>query len=128
MCPYRIGNVRMAEPRPGVPLRMDTLDTPQAIFVAPPEPGQARGARRRRGRPLLMNREQVLEQIRTIATAGDGLFRMHHQHPGLYARARRQFGSWPAAVRAAGVDYGRTLDDARRRSLETRRRRSKPPG
>ena len=75
-----------------------------------------------------MNRVELLERIRALAHQPDGLFRVHHLDTGLYARARRQFGSWAAAVRAAGIDYGDTVEWARRRSLETRRsRRSANP-
>ena len=63
----------------------------------------------------------VLRRIRAEFEQGK-LFRMHHEQPGLYARARRLFGSWANAVAAAGVDHARALADARRRSLETRRR------
>jgi hypothetical protein len=61
--------------------------------------------------------------IRERATSSDGLFRVHLTDGDLYARARRMFGSWAAAVAAAGVDYRRTIATARERSLETRRRR-----
>jgi hypothetical protein len=90
-----------------------------------PVPAPRRG--RNRGRPLLMNRAELLERIRTLAHQPDGLFRVHHLDTGLYARARRQFGSWAAAVRAAGIDYGNAVESARRRSLETRRRRNVNP-
>jgi hypothetical protein len=42
--------------------------------------------------------------------------------PALYARARRLFGSWAAALEASGLDHRATLAAARRRSIETRRR------
>jgi hypothetical protein len=77
---------------------------------------------RRRGRPALMNRDALLERIRLIARDG-GLFRIHRTHGGLYARARRQFGSWADAVRAAGLDYVGAVVVARQRSIETRRRK-----
>jgi hypothetical protein len=77
---------------------------------------------RRRGRPALMTREQVLDQIRGIMNARDGLFRVHHAHAGLYARARRMFGSWAAAVSAAGVDYPATIARARERAILSRSR------
>lgn len=76
-----------------------------------------------RGRPSLMNPPAVLEKIRQLASREHGLFRIHHTHSGLYARARRQFGSWAEAVRAAGIDYGHSLEVARRRSSDGRRRR-----
>jgi hypothetical protein len=65
----------------------------------------------------------VLRRIRRLASRAEGLFRVHRTHGDLYARARRQFGSWEAAVRAAGCDYDIALERARRRSLESRRRR-----
>jgi len=77
----------------------------------------------RRGRPIEMAPPRVLERIRQLASRVDGLFRIHRTHSALYARARRQFGSWAGAVAAAGIDYGSTLDRARRRSIATRRRR-----
>ena len=79
------------------------------------------GASRRRGRPTLMPTSELLERIRQIAGA-EGLYRVHHTHSNLYARARRQFGTWANAVRAAGLDYGDAVNVARRRSVETRRR------
>lgn len=84
-------------------------------------PGTAAPARRRRGRPELVSRPQVLERIRGLAALEAGLFRVHESHPALYARARRQFGSWFAALEAAGVDYRAVMDTARRRSIDTRR-------
>jgi len=81
-----------------------------------------------RGRPRLMSSTAVLEKIGQLATRRDGLFRVHHTHPGLYARARRQFGSWAAAVRAAGVDYDTALTAARSRSIQARRRRRRVEG
>src|SRR5262245_9506314 len=59
--------------------------------------------RRKRGRPLEMTQSEVLARIRQLAATANGLFRIHHTHSDLYARARRQFGSWAAAVAAAGV-------------------------
>lgn len=76
---------------------------------------------RRRGRPLEMSSHEVLRAIRDRFDEGT-LFRIHLSQPGLYARARRQFGSWARALAAAGVDHTRALAEARRRSLDTRRR------
>jgi hypothetical protein len=83
---------------------------------------------RRRGRPSLMTRQQLLETIRGVSGRPDGLFRVHRTDSDLYARARRMFGSWAAAVAAAGVDYQNAIAAARRRSLETRRRRAQRAG
>ncbi len=75
----------------------------------------------RRGRPPLATPEQVLEQIRAFAREGQ-LFRVHLTHPALYARARRHHGTWARALEAAGVQYQQVLLDARKRSLDGRRR------
>ncbi len=82
-------------------------------------------APRRPGRPLEMSAEELIERIRRIAGSREGLFRVHHRNSGLYSRARRSFGSWSAAVQAAGLDYCEALNGARLRSLRTRRRRSR---
>jgi hypothetical protein len=79
--------------------------------------------RRKRGRPLEMSQTEVLARIRHLANTELGLFRIHHTHSDLYARARRQFGSWAAAVAAAGVDYASAVNTARQRATETRRER-----
>jgi hypothetical protein len=78
---------------------------------------------RPRGRPALMTAPAVFDRIQELAARG-ALFRVHRTHGRLYARARRQFGSWAGAVRAAGVDYRQAVAHARARSLESRRRRS----
>lgn len=72
-----------------------------------------------------MSRERAIERIQSLARSEAGLFRVHHEHPGFYARARRLFGSWSAAVAAAGLDYQTALLDARARSLRNRRVRSR---
>lgn len=77
--------------------------------------------RRRRGRPSLIPPFVLLERIRRLSERRQGLFRIHRRHGDLYARARRQFGSWQAAVRAAGCDYATAIERARRRSLDQRR-------
>jgi len=79
-------------------------------------------APRRRGRPPLATREQVQHQIRDAAGTGR-LFRVHIEQPALYARARRLWGSWAAALAEAGIDHGAIVSSARARSLETRRAR-----
>ena len=94
---------------------METLDP-----IAMEPPGRRAGSARKRGRPLEMAPSDVLRRIRDEYACGT-LFRMHREHPGLYARARRLFGTWAAAVAEAGVDHHRAMADARRRSLETRR-------
>jgi hypothetical protein len=81
---------------------------------------------RRRGRPPLCAPEQVLDEIRAEAAAGR-LVRVHLDHPALYARSRRLWGSWAGALLAAGLDPKAVLEAARRRALETRRRRREGP-
>jgi hypothetical protein len=78
--------------------------------------------RRKRGRPLEMQPDEVLLRIRKLAEQ-DALFRVHLQHPALYARARRLFGTWADAIRLAGFDHSSALAEARRRAVEARRRR-----
>lgn len=80
---------------------------------------------RRRGRPLEMSAEQVLQRIRELASREGGLFRIHRVHSGLYARSRRLFGTWSAAVAAAGVDYRSLLGAARRHAVQTRRQNAR---
>jgi hypothetical protein len=76
-----------------------------------------------------MSETQVLARIREFATETRGLFRVHHAQPALYARARRLFGSWSAAVRAAGLDYEVALDTARAGAAQARRQqRRRRPG
>lgn len=78
--------------------------------------------RRKRGRPLEMMPQEVLRRIRELAERGQ-LFRVHLDTPALYARARRLYGTWAAALGAAGLNHGQAVAAARQRSLETRRRR-----
>ncbi|HNX50402.1 MAG TPA: hypothetical protein PKL08_09570 [Thermoanaerobaculaceae bacterium] len=63
-----------------------------------------------------MTRADVLTLIRDTARRPPGLFRVHHTRPDLYARARRMFGSWAAAVSAAGLYYEAVLRSAQLRS------------
>jgi hypothetical protein len=103
---------------------MTTLDIPVrgAKLDARRGPDASAGARRGRGRPLEMAPEAVLAEIRRLAES-DALFRVHDSNSKLYARARRQFGSWSQALRAAGLSYEAAMERARARSLETRRMR-----
>lgn len=87
----------------------------------PIAPETAAMSARKRGRPLEMSGDEVLRRIRDLSASGL-LFRVHREAPALYARARRMFGTWAGALTAAGVDHGQTLQEARRRSFETRRR------
>jgi hypothetical protein len=77
---------------------------------------------RKRGRPLEMQPHEVLSHIRELALR-NALFRVHLDAPSLYARARRQFGTWASALVAAGVDHDAAVKAARRRSVEHRRGR-----
>jgi hypothetical protein len=102
-----------------------THETTAAIELAPTSerPANTTAAAppaARAGRPLLVPPAEVLEHIRRLARRDRGLFRVDHTHPTLYARARRLYGTWAAAVAAAGLDYHRALEDARRRSIENR--------
>ena len=78
-----------------------------------------------RGRPNLMSPEGLLDRIGQLAARPEGLFRVHRAHPEIYARARRQFGTWARAVAAAGIDYQQVLLKARTRSLRARGRRAR---
>jgi len=86
------------------------------------EPARARGGSRPPGRPLEMPPDVVLRTIRQLSRRRDGLFRVHLAAPSLYARARRLYGTWSAAVRAAGIDYESLRRLARARSIRSRRR------
>lgn len=92
---------------------MDTTESTTREFSS--------AAPRKRGRPLEMSISEVLDRIRALHSTSS-LFRVHREQPALYARARRLFGTWGQALRTAGVDHQQALLDARRRSLETRRR------
>jgi len=69
-----------------------------------------------------MTKATVLSLIRDTAHRPPGLFRVHHTRLDLYARARRMFGSWAAAVAAAGLDYEVALGRARQRQGRCRPR------
>jgi len=84
--------------------------------------GSANAPTRRRGRPVEMAPEIVLERIRSLALRREGLFRVHRSHPSLYARARRLFGSWEGAVRASGFDYREVVRRAFARAAQARRK------
>src|SRR5262245_20983613 len=85
----------------------------------------ARHNGRRWGRPPKMTAPELLDRIRRLAETREGLFRVHQRFSSLYARARRNFGSWSAAVDAAGLSYTEAMSGARQRSLKTRRRRAR---
>ncbi|NOT34791.1 MAG: hypothetical protein HOP12_11555 [Candidatus Eisenbacteria bacterium] len=102
--------------------RRDASPATAVLLLDPPDHAPAgRASPRRRGRPAIMSREEVLEMIRRLASRPEGLFRVHDTHGHVYARARRQFGSWAAAVRAAGENYAQVVAAARRRSAASRR-------
>ena len=81
--------------------------------------------RRRRGRPPRMTPHKLLDRIRLLARRPQSLFRVHLTHSSLYALARRRFGSWSEAVRAAGLDYDQAVSVARSRALKRRKRRAR---
>jgi hypothetical protein len=97
------------------------LSTPARIAAAAGPPEREPAAVRRRGRPIEMAPEEVLTRIGALSSQGGGLFRTHRSHPALYARARRLFGSWEGAVRAAGLDYAELIAIARQRASRARR-------
>lgn len=68
-------------------------------------------------------RAHLLATIRDLHQQAGALSRIHRTHPALYAQARRAFGSWRKAVAAAGIDYGRELDQSLRRGLLLRDQR-----
>jgi hypothetical protein len=68
-------------------------------------------------------RRRILEDIRELHKQAGGLSRVHRVHPALYAQARRAFGSWRAAVAAAGLDYGQERHVSLRRGLLLRDQR-----
>lgn len=72
----------------------------------------------------MVDRDTVLDMIRQLAQADGALFRVHITHTSLYSRARRIFGSWAAALAAAGIDYNAFLERARQRALRSRRPRA----
>ena len=104
----------------------DPLDPVPAAARQPvvggPEGTSVTEGRRRRGRPPRMTAPELLDRIRQLAGRAESLFRIHRTHPSLYAVARRRFGSWSEAVRAAGLDYAGAVNLARSRALRKRRR------
>jgi hypothetical protein len=98
-----------------------TLSDPPGGRLAAAASGPGRRPSRRRGRPIEMAPETVLERVRALAARREGLFRVHHTHPALYARARRLFGSWEGAVLAAGLDYRQIVEQAAQRAIRARR-------
>ena len=73
---------------------------------------------------IAASRDQLAARIRALHAQEGGLSRVHREHPALYARARRAFGSWRDAVRASGLDWheevDRSLIDGLRRRDERR--------
>jgi len=96
------------------------LSTPAMATAHEPHVALSSVSRRKRGRPLEMQPHEVLSRIRELALR-NALFRVHLDAPSLYARARRQFGTWAAALLAAGVDHDAAVKAARRRAVEHRR-------
>jgi hypothetical protein len=68
-------------------------------------------------------RARLASAILDLYREAGGLARVHHTHPALYAQARRAFGSWRAAVLAAGLDYRHELEQNLRRGLDQRDQR-----
>jgi hypothetical protein len=76
------------------------------------------------------SREKIIEGIKELAEAGESLAAASARstRPSLFSAAisSRYFGSWRAAVTAAGVDYDAVLQQSKNtaRSADNRRRRS----
>lgn len=68
-------------------------------------------------------RQRIVTAIRELHAHSGGLTRIHRTHAALYAQARRAFGSWQAAVDAAGLDYRRARDENLRQGLLLRDQR-----
>ena len=113
MKPGRLDTTSITDVDAGEPVGLVEPRGPNAV---------ATSSKRRPGRPLEMSADEVLVAIRWLAGREEGLFRIHRAYPALYARARRLFGSWHAAVRTAGVDYQAHQGAAKARSLRNRRR------
>lgn len=66
------------------------------------------------------SQERVLQQINRLCRAGYNLRAGHNQRrdPDLYAAARRHFGAWKRALRAAGIDLQRAGLGPERRRLD----------
>jgi hypothetical protein len=128
--PHTNPAVETLDPRTADPLDPAGDSTPASVPTrgAGEHSMNSGGPRRRPGRPLEVSPDLVLRTIRHLTASKDGLFRAHLSAPGLYARARRLFGSWSAAVRLAGVDYETLQGVARARSLQTRRRNRRRGG
>jgi hypothetical protein len=101
------------------PRSSDAHDAAHSRAADPPRADALRP--RRRGRPFATPPEDVLARIRSLAVRNGGLFRAHLIEPALYARARRLFGSWEGAVRAAGLDYAEAIHLAQQRAGQSRR-------
>jgi hypothetical protein len=103
---------------------LESVPSPPVVAGAlnGPSSESSRPKARRRGRPIEMPPETVLERIQQLAAREEGLFRIHLSHGALYSRARRLFGSWQGAVHAAGLDYRDAVGRARERAARARRR------
>ena len=77
------------------------------------------GRLRRRDKITKWTQETIVEEIRRLHAQGEDLTStvVRSSHLSLYATARRKdhFGSWSAALAAAGIDYAGLKQDARER-------------
>jgi hypothetical protein len=66
---------------------------------------------------LKWSQELILERIRELRERGSDLTpsEVGARHGALVSAAERYFGNWPAAVRAAGIDYEQVRESGRRR-------------
>jgi hypothetical protein len=64
--------------------------------------------------------DRVLREVRRLCKNGYSLRAGHNQHrdPGLYDAARRHFGGWKRALRAAGIDLSHACLRTERRRLD----------
>jgi len=70
------------------------------------------------------SRELILERIRELRRRGSDLTpsQVGVEQGALVSAAERYFGNWPAAVRAAGVDYSQVRKSGRQRRSERLRK------
>jgi len=83
-----------------------------------------------RGRPCKWSREGILEKIRKEAREHPGSWRMNllRRTGAIYAAGVREFGTWGAALEAAGIDPSRGTKWTRESAARAIRRRWRETG